>query len=296
MTLDASQDRAISLETLGQFLRQTREARGLSLAEVSHDIHVRTVYLEGIEQGDMSRLPEPVYVRGFVKRYADYLGLDSQELLIKTDPILLKTKPRPELTQPPQQESFAVSLRPIHLWSAYVVLVVLAVGGLSAFLEGRLPSVSQWTAFERTGSSNPRPNSGSANSGSANSGSNEPDLPVPSAPRLFPRLEDWVYVEGVFPERSPNLIALTNTVQLDVRIVERPSWIRVVADGATVFEGTLAPGTQQNWSAEDSIVLRAGNAGGVQVTFNNRDLGPMGQFGEVREETYRRPDQAAQAL
>ena len=286
MTLDASQDRAISLETLGQHLRQTREARGLSLAEVSHDIHVRTVYLQGIEQGDMTRLPEPVYVRGFVKRYADYLGLDSQDLLIKTDPILLKAKPKPELTQPPQQESFAVSLRPIHLWSAYVVLIVLAVGGLSAFLDGRIPAVSQWMAFERSGSSNPRPNSGS----------NNPDSPAPSAPRLFPRLEDWVYVEGVFPERSPNLIALVDTVQLDVQIVERPSWIRVVADGATVFEGTLAPGTQQNWSAEDSIILRAGNAGGVQVTFNNRDLGPMGQFGEVREETYRRPDQAAQAL
>ncbi len=284
MTLDASQDRAISLETLGQHLRQTREARGLSLTEVSHDIHVRTVYLQGIEQGDMTRLPEPVYVRGFVKRYADYLGLDSQDLLIKTDPILLKAKPRAELTQPPQPESFAVSLRPIHLWSAYVVLIVLAVGGLSAFLDGRLPAFSQWMAFERSSPSNPRPNSGS------------PDPITPAAPRVFPRLEDWVYVEGIFPERSPNLIALVDTVQLDVRIVERPSWIRVVADGATVFEGTLAPGTQQNWSAEDSIILRAGNAGGVQVTFNNRDLGPMGQFGEVREEIYRRPDQAAQAL
>ncbi len=285
---DAPHDRvtALSLESLGQQLRQTREARGLSLTEVSHDIHVRTLYLEGIEQGDMTRLPEPVYVRGFVKRYADYLGLDSQALLLKTDPILLKTKPKPELTQPAQPESFSLSLRPIHLWTAYVTLIILAVGGLSAFLDGRIPAMTSWMRFERA-----------ANDSRANRSSG-PAL-IPAAPSVFPRLEDWIRVEGVFPERSPQLMAAPtdpNSVQLAVRIVERPSWIRVVADGATVFEGTLSPGAEQTWSAEESIVLRAGNAGGVQITLNNQDMGIMGQFGEVREEIFGRPDRAAQVF
>ncbi len=282
---------SLSLESLGQQLRQTREARGLSLTEVSHDIHVRTLYLEGIEQGDMARLPEPVYVRGFVKRYADYLGLDSQALLLKTDPILLKTKPKPELTQPAQSESFSLSLRPIHLWTAYVTLIILAVGGLSAFLDGRIPAMTSWMRFERA--ANDRRISDSRVNRSSG-----PDL-VTAAPTVFPRLEDWIRVEGVFPERSPQLMAAPtdpNSVQLAVRIVERPSWIRVVADGATVFEGTLSPGAEQTWSAEESIVLRAGNAGGVQITLNNQDMGIMGQFGEVREEVFVRPDRAAQVF
>lgn len=297
-----------TLEDLGRYLRQTREARGLSLAEVSQDTHVRTQYLQGIEQGDLSRLPEPVYVRGFVKRYGDYLGLDTVALLAMADPVLLHAKPKPELTQPggAADPSFAVALRPVHLWSAYVVLIVLAVGGVSAFVDGRIPS--QWTAErverqpDQSQESQERdPSSGGwfgwFNRRGDNGSPSEAVAPLQT--QVFPGLEDWVYISGVFPERSPEMMAETaplSSVQLAVRIVEGPSWIRVVADGVAVFEGTLQPGAEQAWSADELIVLRAGNAGGVQVTLNNQDLGMMGQFGEVREESYRRPDRAAQAF
>jgi cytoskeleton protein RodZ len=72
-------------------------------------------------------------------------------------------------------------------------------------------------------------------------------------------------------------------VRLDIRVVEHPSWLRVIADGKTVFEATLQPGAELNWEAERSIVLRTGNAGGVLVTFNDRPLGLMGRLGEVKE-------------
>ncbi len=63
---------------LGDELRAAREARGLSLSDVSEQIHIRSIYLRSIEEEDWTAIAAPVYVRGFIRTYARYLGLDPQ--------------------------------------------------------------------------------------------------------------------------------------------------------------------------------------------------------------------------
>ncbi|MFQ5342529.1 MAG: DUF4115 domain-containing protein [Anaerolineae bacterium] len=65
------------------------------------------------------------------------------------------------------------------------------------------------------------------------------------------------------------------------------SWIRVVADGQTVFEGTVVPGDERTWKARREITLRTGNAGGVIVSINGRQLGALGNSGQVLEYVWR---------
>ena len=63
-------------EKLGQFLRRERTRKGIFLSEVSEKTCVRTYYLESIEEGDFKKLPPSLIARGFVRAYANYVGVD----------------------------------------------------------------------------------------------------------------------------------------------------------------------------------------------------------------------------
>lgn len=61
---------------LGQSLRQAREAKGLSMAELAELTHMGTTTIEELENEDFSRIPAPIYGRGFIKLYCEAVGLE----------------------------------------------------------------------------------------------------------------------------------------------------------------------------------------------------------------------------
>ena len=67
--------------TLGETLRQARLDKSVSIAEAARDTRIRRSYLEALEAEDALSLPPPVYTRGFVRTYAEYLGLDAQAMV-----------------------------------------------------------------------------------------------------------------------------------------------------------------------------------------------------------------------
>ncbi|MCY0900937.1 MAG: DUF4115 domain-containing protein [Firmicutes bacterium] len=71
---------AVRLRELGELLRKTREDKRISVAEAVEATKVRSRYLQAIEAGDHGILPGKVYARGFVRTYADFLGLGGAEL------------------------------------------------------------------------------------------------------------------------------------------------------------------------------------------------------------------------
>ena len=66
---------------VGRLLRETRERYGQDIATVSHQLRIRSVYLKAIEDGSYQDLPGSTYAVGFVRTYAEYLGLDPQEIV-----------------------------------------------------------------------------------------------------------------------------------------------------------------------------------------------------------------------
>ncbi len=66
---------------LGAMLREAREMKGTTLAQVEKATRIRLKYLEALEADNDADLPEPVFVKGFLRNYALYLGLDAQEVL-----------------------------------------------------------------------------------------------------------------------------------------------------------------------------------------------------------------------
>ncbi len=69
------------VKTIGELLREKREAKGLSHRQVAEIIKIRPEYLEDLEKGKYSSFASEVYVKGFLKNYARYLGIDQEKAL-----------------------------------------------------------------------------------------------------------------------------------------------------------------------------------------------------------------------
>jgi len=69
------------MNTVGTMLKEARVAKGITLLEVEKQTKIRLKFLEAIEKDAYQLLPSPVYAKGFVKNYSEYLGLDSATIM-----------------------------------------------------------------------------------------------------------------------------------------------------------------------------------------------------------------------
>lgn len=69
------------METLGQVLKATRERKRISLSQAAAKTRIKIQHLEMMERDDFSQMPAPAYARGFIRMYADFLGLDAGPLV-----------------------------------------------------------------------------------------------------------------------------------------------------------------------------------------------------------------------
>lgn len=69
------------MQTIGDFLRSEREARKISLSEVSNWTKVSEQYLDCLEKGDYEKIPQGPYLRGYISSYAAYIGINKDEVL-----------------------------------------------------------------------------------------------------------------------------------------------------------------------------------------------------------------------
>ena len=80
------------LQRIGADLRQVRQEQGLSLDILANQIFIRPSLLQALETGRADQLPEPVFIQGFIRRYAESLGLDgraiSQEFTVMPPPVM----------------------------------------------------------------------------------------------------------------------------------------------------------------------------------------------------------------
>ncbi len=97
--------------SIGQRLKQEREARRLTLEKASEDTRIRVVFLRALEADDYSLMPSAAQGRGFLRNYADYLGLNLDELIEE----LRRAAPSPELSGPLPQVNLAETEAPIEL-------------------------------------------------------------------------------------------------------------------------------------------------------------------------------------
>jgi len=69
------------METMGQRFKAAREKKRVSLSQAALKTHTKVQHLEAMERDDFSRMPAPIYARGFIKTYCDFLGLDPAPMI-----------------------------------------------------------------------------------------------------------------------------------------------------------------------------------------------------------------------
>jgi cytoskeletal protein RodZ len=131
------------MNELGQVLKAAREARGMSVEQVAQVTKVSGQILHSLEDGDRAGLPDPVYLRGFVRAYAIAVGIDPHEVLrmVRVEIDADRRAATPSLRGPSKRSAGTLdkgagsrilfgdaveSRRGLH--ASHVVLLLLAVG------------------------------------------------------------------------------------------------------------------------------------------------------------------------
>lgn len=108
------------MESLGKYLRNERIARHISLGDISKFTKIKEVYLKAIEDERFDLLPPSFYVKGYLKNYAQYLGLDLKDVLLKYQNYLEALAPPPTSDLPKQMIPLKKGFRP---WSLFPLVL-----------------------------------------------------------------------------------------------------------------------------------------------------------------------------
>ncbi|MFP5309066.1 MAG: helix-turn-helix domain-containing protein [Actinomycetes bacterium] len=250
---------------IGAALRAAREEQGRTIEEAARDTRVRSDYLRALEAEEFGVLGGDVYAKGFLSTYARFLGLDPAPLVdlyrrhvAVEDELTTQLASAPTARQPKG---------PPPTWIAWVAAaVVVLIGGvaLAQAVGNRAPATA--SAPEDVNTAPPAP---AEPSPTPTEGEQPPAEPSPSPSPTF----DGANVLLAFEQRS---------------------WVRVTVDGQQVQEGIVEAGEALNFTGEEAVQVRFGNAGGVRVRLNGEDLGVAGPRGQVRTVVYT-PDGAEEA-
>ncbi len=251
-TPSLEQQRSEKLVEMGAQLWTSRLEQGLSLEEMVIATNIPRRLLQAIEEGNLKELPEPIYVQGLIRQFADALGFNGAEFSTGF-PI---GSNRVNLT-PGWRNSSLGQLRPFHLYVLYIFLIVCSVSGLSQLLNSATWQVS---------------------SGQSQQLQQRASL-LQSKAIQKPKAQDLQLDKYILDSAED-----TQKVQIGVTLKEK-SWIRVVADGTIQYEGELPEGTHRIWKAQEQLTVKARNAGGVLVSVNKKQAKQMGEPGKVKEVT-----------
>ncbi len=284
-------------KTAGLWLRQTREAKNISLEEASRVTHIHPNVLKAIESDDIKGLGD-VYARSFLRIYSEFLGLKKDEVLAlwsPASPAPVVRRPAasstrlepPKIPTPPGEESFdilaflkSIPWKPVAI-AASVILVV--------FLLARLPGchkkaasppkkVAQLSSQAKTKAKAKAAVAPSTQKTSKDKQAAAPKAVVaPAAPKpavAAPVAAESKTTPTPAPKKSQEKIILVIKAKEKV-------WLQIKVDGKVAFQSMLAKGSAESWQADEKIEMWVGNAGAIQVELNGQLLGKIGRPGQT---------------
>jgi cytoskeleton protein RodZ len=272
-----------SLESLGARLKKEREQRKITLDDISLSTKIAPRFLTAIEEEQFDQLPGGIFNKGFVRSYARYLGIDENQAVadyVAETTTALPESPQAEIPQPKVPE---VRQRGSGGAASGIPWEVLAVGLLIIAF-----GFAVWGFHSREKRAQPvsAPQPADAASSTTTSASvNDGEPPQPVAPENSKAAPQSTAPPEVAASASP---APTHLAPQDpgaflVQIKAREdSWLVVSADGKEIMQDTLHASAEKSVGARNQIVIKTGNAGALDISFNGRKLPTQGSDNEVK--------------
>jgi cytoskeleton protein RodZ len=274
------------MASLGQALRDEREARNISIEEIANSTKIGSRYLEALEADRLDQMPGGFFIRGIIRSYAKAIGLDPEEVLdrykaaglVGTAPAETKEQPtaapeaapseeiiespvKPAPDKPPAVEPAAPAIqfeeapRPRISAAARKRIAAWTLGVLAVFIVTAV-IVTVWPS-RRTGGEGTKTRAVSTEA-----------IPPPArtvaaeeAPAAFPPVEE--IGEGLTIEIS----------------FHAETWIQVRTDGELKITGLFPPGSTARAQAENELFIHTGNARGFSFLLNGHPAKPLGRPG-----------------
>ena len=245
----------------GAALAAARVAQGLSLEDVARQLKLSVAQIKSIEADDHSRLPSPVFVRGFIRTYARVVKLDIAQLLppkvvaAAVDVRMLQDAPGVSMEPSPYRRVPAII--------AGIVCVLLALAYYEFVLNAPQPAPP---------AAIPVPAPAPIPSSAPGAASPEPAAPASVAvvePREPPKAELAVESPAAKKSREP----VSEAVRGLRFVFNGQSWVEVRdAEGKVIYSKTNAAGTERRVRGDPPFSVVVGGASGVELTYNGSPI------------------------
>lgn len=260
-----------TMESFGEYLKNLREEKGVSLEEIAEKTKIALTNLELLESDRYELLPPRVFVKGFIKSYVQELGLEADEVIEKFEEFSKEgelpdygQEEHPLFHQKPPAGSFIGST----LFTAVLTAAgMLALGILLVTAVSRLPGLY---------------------------GGGEENAPVvrPAGPEISEEAVEPssspVTGESTFTDAPPTL---AGKKVLEIRAVDR-TWLRIRSDSDPPRELTMSKGDTETFTAKKEFHIQTGNAGGIRVRFHGKEIPVLGDRNQTLSLTLPRKDSA----
>lgn len=254
------------VKELVELLRQARQEKKISLAEISEQTRIQRHYLEALEAGNFDRFPGEVYLKGTLRNYAEAVDLDPGRVLALYYSLTKQIPPQEPKTPPPERKA----PRPVQtmkgpsLIYGFVVLALAVIIGSYWLLEQYWPRKSPELPPDNGSSGIVQPPDPSE------PGGEEIVSPEPSV-ELTLLEEESTTQETVFSVRS------AAPLELELSCTAR-CWIKALADGKEKFPSrNLQEGEEASARAEERLWIRLGHPPGVNLKINGTAVEAVGE-------------------
>ncbi len=249
-------------------LKDTRLAKGLTLDLVHEATKIPLDALKAIEEGYKVKMLTPFYFKGFIKIYAEFLGLDINEVFVQyavDKPPVQKLKPMGKIAanqdnakEPSQllKKIFTpanVSLVSRLLLFIIVLVVIFKIGGCAVNAIKKWPKSTPKVAEKVVKKDNKKV-----------------VMQTVGNEKSSDKIQD-----KAAQDKTINAVNAIEGVQLAVR-ANRDSWLQVKADDKVVFQMTMKKGTTESWNADTRIELTGKNINELDIEVNGKHIGALG--------------------
>ena len=270
-----SQTTALSF---GRYLQSIRIEKGISLKAVSQETRIRLETLHFIEEEDHQRLPDEVYVKGFLRAYAKAIGADGDEAVQRY------------LSRLAVKQKIALSEAALHrTGGAFWRRLILSLGAVLCLIAATLYAVSAWREH--------RMPKEAVSTETAEPSATEPAIEKPDALSTAP-----AEVKAVpAPETEPSIgsaddketsttdsvtvsaaaaPAIAKKYRLTIDTIEE-TWLKIIVDDQQSKQYRLNPGDHFELEGSKNFNLLIGNAGGIRLELNGKAVALSGKSGQV---------------
>lgn len=290
------------MESIGEFFKQVRDTKGLTLDDVALKTRIHPDFLIALEEGNFTKLPDQVFAKGFVRSYARSLGLDEEDAMRRFEGsagAFYEKQAEREVLRLKQAEDDRRKKTNRKVVLAAIAVALLGLILLMSREQAAVAPPRPAQDIEPPAIKPPRGQTSTAPSDKVESVVRDSDkersltasapassvLPPPppslSTVTAVPAVREEVISPGSV--RTDPMLGGTpadGSMVLAIEALEL-TWVVVQVDSGSPEEALMRPGERVQWKASDRFTLTLGNAGGVRVELNGKEQGPFGNSGKV---------------